>query len=118
MGFLARTAITAFAFWVAAALFGGIGFSGLFTLIVAAIVFGLVNALIRPVVLLLTLPLNILTLGLFTLVVNAAMLGLTALLLPGMRVAGFWAAFFGAIVVGLVSWAASRAIGDRAPAPR
>ncbi|MDQ1080379.1 phage holin family protein [Pseudoroseomonas cervicalis] len=118
MGFLARTAITAFAFWCAAMLVGGISFSGPFNLVIAAIVFGVVNALIRPVVMLLSLPLNIVTLGLFTLVVNAAMLGLTALLMPGMRVASFGAAFLGALVVAIVSWIANRAVGDGAAPAR
>lgn len=118
MGFLARTAITAFAFWCAAMLVGGISFSGPFNLVIAAIVFGVVNALIRPVVMLLSLPLNIVTLGLFTLVVNAAMLGLTALLMPGMQVASFGAAFLGALVVAIVSWIANRAVGDGAAPAR
>ncbi len=111
MGFIIRTLITAFAFWVASALIAGISFSGPVNMIIAAIVFGLVNALIRPVFALLTLPLNIITLGLFTLVVNAVMFWLTAGLMPGMHVSGFWASFFGAIVVAVVSWAANRAIG-------
>jgi putative membrane protein len=114
MGFLARTLIIAFAFWCAELLIDGISFSGPFNLIIAAIVFGLVNALIRPVLALLTLPLTVLTLGLFSLVVNAAMFALTAGLMPGMRVSGFWAAFFGAIIVTLVSWIVSRFIADRA----
>jgi putative membrane protein len=113
MGFLARTLITAFAFWCADMLIDGIGFSGPFNLLIAAVVFGLVNALIRPVLALLTLPITILTLGLFSLVVNAAMFALTAGLMRGMRVDGFWAAFFGAVIVALVSWAASRVIADR-----
>lgn len=115
MGFLARTAITAFAFWCAAELLDGIRFSGPFALIIAAIVFGLVNAVIRPVVALLSLPLTIITLGLFALVINAAMLGLTALLMPGMQIASFGAAFLGAIIVAIVSWVANRALGDRGP---
>jgi putative membrane protein len=113
MGFLARTLITAIAFWCADYLIAGISFSGPVALIIAAVIFGIVNALIRPVALLLSLPLTIITLGLFILVVNAAMLGLTALLIPGMRVDGFGAAFFGAIIVAIVSWIASRAFGDR-----
>jgi putative membrane protein len=113
MGFLLRTLITAIGFWVAEYLIDGISFSGPVATIIAAIVFGIVNALIRPVLMLLTLPLNLVTLGLFTLVVNAAMLGLTALVMPGMQVDGFWAAFFGAIIVALVSWAANRLIADR-----
>ncbi|WP_426955889.1 phage holin family protein [Muricoccus radiodurans] len=117
VNFLIRTAITAVAFFVAASLVRGIYFPNALNLIVAAIIFGLVNAVIRPVIALLSLPLTIITLGLFTLVINAAMLGLTALLMPGMRISGFWAAFFGAIVVSLVSWIASRLIGDREALP-
>ena len=113
MGFLARTVITAFAFWCADMLIDGIRFAGPFTLFIAAMIFGIINALIRPVLMLLSLPLNIITLGLFTLVVNAAMLGLTALVMPGMQISGFWAAFFGAIIVAVVSWIVNRAIGDR-----
>ena len=113
MGFLARTLITAIAFWVAEYLIDGISFTGPINLLIAAIVFGLVNALIRPVIALLSLPLTVLTLGLFTLVVNALMFALTAGLMPGMRVSGFGAAFMGAIIVWLVSWAANRLLADR-----
>jgi putative membrane protein len=112
MGFVARTLINAVALWAAAALVPGISVRGWGSLLLAAIVFGLVNALVRPVVVLLSLPLTILTLGLFLLVVNAAMLGLTSWLLPGFRVEGFWPAFFGAIVVSLVSWATARVFLD------
>lgn len=120
MGFLARTVITAIAFWIASSLVAGVHFEGVVTLVVAAIIFGLVNAFIRPIVLGLSLPLNILTLGLFTLVVNAAMLGLTALLIPGRQIEGFGAAFLGAIVIWIVSWIANKVIGDHTPvtAPR
>jgi putative membrane protein len=109
MGFLARTVITAFALWAATQVGPGIHVrEGLFGLLLAAVVFGLVNAFVRPVMALLSLPLTVLTLGLFLLVINAAMLGLTALLLPGFRIDGFWPALFGAIVVSVVSWAATR----------
>ena len=113
MGFLARTAITAFALWAATEIVTGIHVSGLFGLIVAAIVFGLVNAFIRPIAVFLSLPLTIITFGLFLLVVNAAMLGLTALLHPGMQIDGFWPALFGAVIISVVSWIANRAIGPR-----
>ena len=111
MGFLARTFITAFALWAATQLVPGIHVSGLVSLLFAALVFGLVNAVVRPVLVLLSLPLTLLTLGLFLLVVNAAMLGLTALLNPWFRIDGFWPAFWGAIVVSVVSWAATRLFG-------
>ena len=68
------------------------------------------NGFIRPVLALLSLPITIITLGFFVLVINAAMLGLTALLIPGMTVAGFGSAFFGAIIVSIVSWLVNRTI--------
>ncbi len=111
MGYIITLLITAFAFWVADRLIGGISFSSTLTLIIAAAVFGLVNMLIRPVAVILSLPLTILTLGLFILVVNAAMFALTAAIIPGMTVASFGAALMGAIIVSLVSWAGSRFIG-------
>ncbi|GGC44131.1 membrane protein [Siccirubricoccus deserti] len=108
MGFLARLFINAFALWIATELVPGLEVRGFGTLLLAALVFGVVNAVVRPVAVILSLPLTLVTLGLFLLVVNAAMLGLTALLLPGFRVEGFWSALFGAIAVSIVSWAAAR----------
>lgn len=108
MGFWARTFITAFALWAATQLVPGVHVSGLFGLLLAALVFGLVNAVVRPPAWLLTLPLTVITFGLFLLVLNAAMLGLTALVLPGFRIDGFWPAIFGAVVVSVVSWGARR----------
>ena len=108
MGFWARTFITAFALWAATQIVPGIEVHGVLRLLVAALVFGLVNAFVRPVLVLLSLPLTIVTLGLFLLVVNAAMLGLTAWLLPGFAVDGFWPALWGAIVVSVMAWAATR----------
>ena len=112
MGFLARTVITAIAFWIAASVVPGIMLPGILGTLIAAIIFGLVNAVVRPVLATLSLPLTVITLGLFTLVINAAMFGLTALLMPGMRINGFLAAFGGALVVALVSWVANRLISD------
>ena len=86
------------------------------TIVVVAFIFGLVNALIRPLLALLTCPLILLTLGLFTLVVNAAMLALTGWLAQqfnlGFVVDGFWAAFVGALVVSIVSWALALVVGE------
>lgn len=115
MGFLARTIITAFALWAATELVPGIAVRDLTSLVLAALVFGLVNAFVRPVLVLLSLPLTIVTLGLFLLVVNAAMLGLTAWVLPGFQVAGFWPAVLGSIVVSVVGWAATRVFGGTGP---
>jgi putative membrane protein len=83
------------------------------TLIIAGLLLGVVNAIVRPIALVLSLPALLLTLGLFLLVINAAMLGLVALLLPGFKIYGFWTAVGGAIVVSLVSWIASWFIGSR-----
>jgi putative membrane protein len=108
MGFWARTFITAFALWAATQLVPGIEVRGVFWLLLTALVFGLVNAFVRPVLVLLSLPFTLVTLGLFLLVVNAAMLGLTSWLVPGFDVAGFWPALWGAVVVSVMSWAAAR----------
>jgi putative membrane protein len=103
--FLLRALIAALGLWLACVIVPGIDADGIGTLILAALLLGIVNAIVRPVVVLLTLPLTLLTLGLFLLVVNAAMLGLVGALLPGFTVAGFWAAVLGALVTGVVSWA-------------
>ena len=81
--------------------------------LIAAAVLGLINAFIKPVLKLLTLPVTILTLGLFSFVLNALMFGLAAYLLAGFNVAGFWPALFGALVFGLLSWAANALLIDR-----
>ena len=82
----------------------GIHFNGLFSLLLAALLLGVINAIVRPVILLLSLPLIFLTLGFFVLVVNALMLRFVAVLVPGFYVDSFGSAFFGAIVISLVSW--------------
>jgi len=111
IGFWTRLLITALGLWLASGLVSGIAFSGPLSLLVAALVFGFVNALIRPIVILFTLPITILTLGLFLLVVNAAMLGLTAAFVPGFLVTGFWPALFGSIIVSITGALASWYIG-------
>ncbi|WP_424136090.1 phage holin family protein [Roseomonas chloroacetimidivorans] len=116
MGFLIRTAITAVAFYIAANMVSGLYFPSLANLIIAAIIFGVVNAVIRPIVATLSLPLTVITLGLFTLVINALMLALTALLMPGMRITSFGTAILAAIIIWVVSWIANKLIGDRATA--
>lgn len=112
-GFVLRVVIVAAGLWVASAIVPGIEIADGWSLFWAALLLGLVNAIVRPVVIILTLPLTILTLGLFLLIINAAMLSLVAWMLDGMVVAGFWSAFFGAIVVSLVGWAVTWFIGDR-----
>ena len=110
-GFLVRLVITALGLWVADQLLPGITITGTGALIVSALLLGLVNAVIRPILLVLTLPLTVLTLGLFILIVNGISLGLVAWLVPGFHVAGLLSATLGAIIVGLTSWVASAFVG-------
>jgi putative membrane protein len=110
-GFLVRLLITALGLWVADQLLPGIAFDSTRALIVSALLLGLVNAIIRPIIFILTLPLTVLTLGLFILVVNGISLALVAVLVPGFHIAGLWSATIGALIVGLTSWAASSFIG-------
>jgi len=109
--FLVRMLISAAGLWIASVLIPGMDISGMGTLLAAAFLLGLVNALVRPVLIFLTLPLTILTLGLFLLVINAAMLGLVAWLLPGFVLGGFFPALFGSLIVSVISWCASRYVG-------
>jgi putative membrane protein len=107
IGFLLRAVLVAVGLWVAAHLVRGISFDSVRSLAAAALLLGVINAFVRPVLFVLTLPLTIVTLGLFLLVLNATMLLLTAHFLHGFHVHGFWAALWGAIIVGLVSWIGS-----------
>ncbi len=111
VGFLLRAAIAALGLWVASELLSGLTFDTPSKLVLAAIVLGVVNAVVRPLAFILTLPLTVLTLGLFLLVLNAGMVGLVAWLVPGFQISGFWTAVGAALIVSLVSWAASSAIG-------
>jgi len=112
VGFLLRAAITALGLWVASEIFDGLHFESPAKLFVAAVLLGIVNAFVRPLAFILTLPLTVLSLGLFLLVLNAAMVGLVAWMVPGFEISGFWTAVGAALVVSLVSWAASSAIGS------
>lgn len=112
-GILLRTLITAIGLWLASAVIPGIDIETPGTLILAAILMGLVNALVRPLAILLTIPLTILTLGVFLLVVNAAMFGLVAAFLDGFSVNGFFAALFGWLIVSITSTMASWFIGPK-----
>jgi putative membrane protein len=107
MRIILRLLINAAALWLAATVVSGIHAGGLGSILAVALVFGIVNALIRPVMKLLTCPVILLTLGLFTLVINALMLMLTGWLARGLgidfRVAGFLPAFIGALIVSVVS---------------
>jgi putative membrane protein len=104
MRFLARLFLNGIAILVAAQLVSGLHISTPVAGLVAGVFLGLVNALVRPVLLLLTLPLTLLTLGLFIFIVNSACLALTAALVPGFSIDDFWSAFLGALIVSIVSW--------------
>ena len=112
-GFILRALIAALGLWAATSMLSGFTIDSATTLILAGVLLGVVNAIVRPFALLLSLPALLLTLGLFLLVVNAAMLGLVALMLPGFKIAGFWTAVGGALIVSLVSWVGSWFIGPR-----
>jgi putative membrane protein len=117
MLFLVRWLVNAAALWVATAIVPGVSYSGgPLPLLGVALVFGVVNAVIRPVAKILTFPIIILTLGIFALVINGLMLMLTSALSSalglGFHVRGFWAAFWGALVVSLVSTILSLFIRD------
>ena len=110
-GILIRMLVTAGGLWLASVVLPGVQIVGTGTLLLAALLYGLVNAVVRPIVLLLTLPVTVVSLGLFLLVINAAMFGLVAAMLEGFAVAGFFSAVFGAIIVSIVSGVASWYIG-------
>ena len=103
-GMLIRFAFAAGGLWGASQLIPGISVDGVGSLLAAALILGVINAILRPVLILLTLPITIVTLGLFLLVINAGMLMLTAALLHGFHVHGFVAALEGSILVSLISW--------------
>ena len=110
-GFLLRTAISALGLWLAAKLVPGMVIEGGGTLLAAALLLGLANAVVRPVIVILTIPITLVTLGLFLLVINAAMLGLVATLLESFAMRGFGSALLGSMVVSLTGWLASQYIG-------
>lgn len=110
-GILLRILITILGLYLASAIVPGVFISGAPSFIIAAILLGIANAIIRPIAILLTLPITVVTLGLFIFVVNAAMFGLVASLIDGFAVSGFWAAIFGSIIVSITSTIASWYIG-------
>jgi putative membrane protein len=112
VGFLLRVLINAAALWVAASLIPGIGLGGVGYTLLAALVLGLINAIVRPVLVFLTLPITLITLGLFIFVLNAFCLWLTSQLVPGFEVHGFGAAFLGALVISAVSWMLTAFLSD------
>ena len=110
--FLIRLVVNAAAVFLAANLVPGIALFGVGIALVAGLALGFVNAIIKPILFVLTLPFTIVTLGLFIFVVNAICLALVAWLVPGFTISGFWSALFGAIVISLVSWLLHTIVAD------
>jgi len=104
MTLLLRWAINAAALLLVAEVVPGISVSSFYSALVVALVLGIMNALVRPLLIFLTLPINILTLGLFTLVINALLFWFVSTVVKGFEVAGFTAAFFGALILWAVAW--------------
>jgi putative membrane protein len=112
-GFFVRAIIVAVGLWVATVWVPGLVIEGPLTLVLAGLLLGIVNSIVRPIAIVLTLPMTVATLGLFLLVINAGMVGLVAWMLPGMHVAGFWPALWTAIIVSIVGMIGSWFIGPR-----
>ena len=112
-GFFIRWLILGFSISVAAYLMDGIHVSGVMSAFAAAAMLGILNAVFRPIALIITLPINILSFGLFTFIINAAMLKMASSLIPGFDVTGFWTAVFGALFISIVSFAINLFISDR-----
>lgn len=110
--FLLQAVVTALGLWLAAEFIPGVEVLSTGSLIAAAVLLGLANALVRPILTFITFPLTLITFGLFLLVVNAAVIGLVAMFLGGFNVMGLGAGIGAAIVTGLVSWIAGWFIGD------
>jgi putative membrane protein len=113
MRFLLRLLLNGVAVFLASQLIPGISVASPGTALLAGIVLGLVNAIVRPLLILFTLPATLLTLGLFLFVINAACLGLAAWFVPGFSISGFWAALFGALVISIINWLLSALLTDK-----
>ena len=113
-GFVLRALISAIGLWIATRWVSGIIIDDAATLVLAGLLLGIVNAIVRPFAIVLTLPITILTLGFFLLVVNAGMVALVAAILPGFHITGgFWSAFATALIVWITGWIGSSLIGPR-----
>lgn len=110
--FLIQAVVTALGLWLASEVVTGVEVLSSASLIAAAVLLGIVNALVRPILTFITFPLTVITFGLFLLVVNAATIGIVAMLLGGFNVSGLLPGIGAAIITGLVSWVAGWFIGD------
>jgi putative membrane protein len=113
MGFLLRVIVNTVTIALAAHLVPGIILDGVVPALIAGLVLGVINAVVRPIFVVLTFPLTLVTLGLFLFVLNAFCLWLTSAFVPGFTIRGFWPAFVGALIISAVSWLLSRFVTDR-----
>ena len=112
-GFVLRAVIAAFGLWLASTWVEGLTLRDPMTLLISALLLGIVNAFVRPIAVVLTFPITMITLGLFLLVVNAGMLLLVAKIIPGFDIAGFWPAFWAAVIISITGWIGSWLIGSK-----
>lgn len=112
-GLFLRWIILTVSIVVTSYLMNGIHVSGFFSAFFAAAILGILNAFFRPILLILTLPINILSLGLFTFVLNAVLLMMVAGVIPGFDVYGFWSGLSGSLLISLISWIITSFINDR-----
>ena len=112
-GLVIRWFILTIAIVITSYMVDGIVVSGFFPAIFAAAVLGILNAFLRPIALILTLPINILSLGLFTFVINAIMLKMASSIIPGFWVQGFWAAVLGSVLISIISWVLNAFVNER-----
>jgi putative membrane protein len=113
MGLLVRWLVLTAAIMVASYLIQGIEVNGFFSALFAAAILGVLNVFFRPILLILTLPINILTLGFFTFIINAVLLKMASGVISGFVVHGFWSAVFGALIISVVSWLLNSFINDQ-----
>jgi putative membrane protein len=113
MGLLVRWLVLTAAIMVASYLIQGIEINGFFSAFFAAAILGVLNVFFRPILLILTLPINILTLGLFTFIINAVLLKMASGVISGFVVHGFWSAVFGGLIISVVSWLLNSFINDQ-----
>ncbi len=113
MKLLLRWLIATAAILLAAYIVPGIAIASFLTAIIVALVLGIINAVIKPFLILLTLPINIITLGLFTLVINALLVLLTAAIIPGFSIAGFWDAMLFSIVLSIITFFLNKLLPDK-----
>jgi len=117
-GFLLQWAVSSFCLWASSYVFSGIRFADNGSLVVAALLLGVVNAAVRPLLIVLTLPLTFVTLGAFLLVINALMILLVSWLVRGFSVSGFWTALFASIFISVLGTVLSAALDHREPPVR